>query len=172
MLVGLAGWIALYAVALFPEQANYAGAAYDGSPRRTPWTHVVMACGPQLLVLALIMLAVLVAVPRLWQEGPAEEDHPGPAQATGKPSVRRGAWFGAGAVAAGLLALFAAALFPPVETARTRALESLEGYVPPWSELMQYVASPLLLAGWGSWLRPPSTAPWISYTTAQVPARR
>ncbi len=131
-----------------------------------------MACGPQLLVLVLIMLAVLVAVPRLWQEGPAEEDHPGPAQATGKPFVRRGAWFGAGAVAAGLLALFAAALFPPVETARTRALESLEGYVPPWSELMQYVASPLLLAGWGSWLRPPSTAPWISYTTAQVPARR
>lgn len=149
LLIGLAGWIAQYAFVLLPEQANFAGAAYDGSPRRTPWTYVVMACGPQFLVLALVMLAVLVVVPRLWQEDPAAEDQAGLVQAPGKPSVRRGAWFGAGAVAAGLLALFAAVLFPPLKTARTRALESTEGYITPWSDLMQFMAPPLMLAGLG-----------------------
>lgn len=149
LLVGVAGWIALYAFVLFPEQANFASAAYDGSPRRTPWTYVVMSCGPQLLVLALFMLAVLVVVPRLWQDNPTEGEQPGPLQATGKPSVRRGAWFGAITVAAGLLALFAAVLFPPVETARSWAMESAQSYLPAWSELVQFVTPPLMLGGLG-----------------------
>jgi len=135
---------------LFPEQSNFSGPAYDGSPRRTPWPYAVMACGPELLVLALIMLAVLVAVPRLWHQDSADSQNPSSWQAVGKPSVRRGICCGVVATAAGVLALLAPLVFEHGGNLRAGEGDSVEMGFPSWPELAQYVSPPLLLVGLGT----------------------
>ncbi|WP_146070208.1 hypothetical protein [Arthrobacter sp. GMC3] len=148
--LGVAGWIALYAFYLFPEQAQFSGAAYDGTPRRTPWPFVVMPCGPALLTVALVMLAVLIVVPRRWPINPAGAEDSGTVQASGKPSIGRGICFGLVAAVAGVMALVAPTLFQQPQNMRSGEGDSVVTVFPSWPELMQYLSPPLLVVSLGT----------------------
>lgn len=150
--VGIAGLVCLFAFALFPEQADYTAAAYDGATRRTPWPIVVMPTGLWLVCLSALMLAVLIVVPKVWVEGPGGDDASEDSLEQGRPSLKRATWFGGGAVAAGLLALLAPHLFSAADRGAQQfdRLPSLSG--PQFAQLPApaLLVAGLLILGWAA----------------------
>lgn len=162
--VGVAGWTALFANVIFPSASNNSSAAYDGSPRQIPWTYVLMPCGTWLLAVALILLAVLFVVPPRWQRGRPDSDGAAENLPTGgRPSARRGLWFGAAAVAAAAFAMFAPYMVPLSTGIHTVVTEDGGSYSEQaWAAMAWFLATPLLLAGLG-------VLGWASVSVAIAP---
>ncbi|WP_038464894.1 hypothetical protein [Arthrobacter sp. PAMC 25486] len=144
VLVAVVALLALYSFALFPGQADYAAAAYDGVPRRTPWPTAIRPTGTWTLTLALFMLAVLVIVPRRWAEEIAGTETPGAQPSAPDFSTKNALWCGGLAVVGGLAALLAASILPAVDSAAPRYPDAQAfdaGFI------MMPIGLPMLVAG-------------------------